>query len=115
MHLLALHQPRPGVPVPSRELTSEWASSSRPTFADDLRFAAAWGADEQLRLCVEWLLTHGDGFAAELGRELQAAMRPRSPSQKEQALKALDHLLAASKSQLGGETIRRALEALPDD
>jgi hypothetical protein len=34
---------------------------------------------------------------------------------KEQALKALAHILNNSATQLGADTIRRALEALPDD
>jgi len=45
---------------------------------------------------------------------VRAARRPK-PSLKEQALKALAHILNNSATQLGADTIRRALEALPDD
>jgi len=47
--------------------------------------------------------------------QMRIARRPKPPSLKQQALKALDHILNNSSTDLGGNTIRRALEALPDD
>ena len=40
-----------------------------------VRRAAAWGADEQLRLCVEWLIDQGH---SSLGHRMKNAMRPIS-------------------------------------
>jgi hypothetical protein len=46
-------QPRPGVPVPPESLAHGWVNRVATSVYDDLADAAAWGADEQLRLCVE--------------------------------------------------------------
>jgi hypothetical protein len=76
--------------------------------------AAAWGADEQLRLCVEFLDTRG--FAISTIAALKAAMRPeppKPPTLKEQALGAVDHLLKSGGSGPSYDIIRRALETLP--
>ena len=43
-----------------------------------------------------------------------ALAQPKPPSLKEQALEALAHILNNSSTQLGADTIRRALEQLPD-
>lgn len=43
-----------------------------------------------------------------------AARRPKPPTLKEQALEALEHILRHSSSELGANTIRRALEQLDD-
>ena len=81
--------------VPSPKQVDQW-------FDDAVRFngipkyyiarhAAQWGADQ-----------------------LRAARRPKPPRLKEQALEALEHILHNSSTELGAETIRRALEALDD-
>ena len=81
--------------------------------------AAQWGADQELKACCDWFQ---DFYKLEtwMERDLKAfcaARRPKPPSLKEQALKALkalDHCV----TQVAGthaDTIRRALEALPDD
>jgi hypothetical protein len=53
------------------------------------------------------------------GANLRAARRPKPPSLKQQALAALDHALEYDVSSIDDETvydtIRRALEALPND
>ena len=73
--------------------------------------AAAYraGADQELEACcaeVSW-------FTAD---KLRAARRPKPPSLKEQALKALDHICVNHSKATDHEcTIRRALEALPND
>jgi hypothetical protein len=49
-----------------------------------------------------------------LDRARAALSQPEPPSLKEQALEALAHILNNSSTQLGADTIRRALEQLPD-
>ena len=78
---------------------------------------AQWGADQELDACCalmdDWGL-NGDNF--------RAARRSKPPSLKKQALKALDEaLFMADDNPPEGicsdqaDTIRRALEALPDE
>ncbi len=50
-----------------------------------------------------------------LTEDLWTTRRPKPPSMKEQALEALAHILNNSSTQLGADTIRRALEQLPDN
>jgi len=81
--------------------------------------AAQWGADQELKACCEWL---GDiAYRQSLhlnGSHLRAARRPKPPSLKEQALKALERQSLRSISSLVSnndcDTIRRALEQLDD-
>jgi hypothetical protein len=78
--------------------------------------AAQWGADQELEACCKWLQCEaGDSATEFVAGDLRAARRPRPLSLKEQALEALDHILNNSSTELGASTIRRALEALPDD
>jgi hypothetical protein len=75
--------------------------------------AAAWGANEQLRLCVEWLRSRDMG---PLASSMQRAMRPeppKPPTLKEQALDALNGLYRYGGSGPTYDIIRRALETLP--
>jgi hypothetical protein len=55
---------------------------------------------------------------AHIAQDLRAARRPKSPSLKEQALEQLDGIAAVFRMTHGGnlvcDTIRRALEALPE-
>jgi hypothetical protein len=108
---------RPIAPPP--ELVRHWSRFQGDTDSEALWFrianeAAQWGADQELEACCEWLSGCG---CESYGRELRAARRPKPPSLKEEALKALkalDHRV----TQVAGthaDTIRRALEALPDD
>ena len=76
--------------------------------------AAQWGADQELEECAEWVgrMFHGHKTWSD---ELRAARRPKPPSLKEQALEALVSI--NSNFHVYGadiETIRRALEALPE-
>lgn len=101
--------------TPTLELMREWAQWNQgDTDPEDLWLrlctrAAQWGADTELEavihLCDEWL-------TAETIRRIRAARRPKPPSLKEQALADLDTLVGRGRSS---DTIRRALEALPDD
>jgi hypothetical protein len=70
--------------------------------------ASQWGADQELEACVQWLETNAYNDVARKLRNV------RRPSLKQQALKILDY-----PKDLWGkvdvDTIRQALEALPDD
>jgi hypothetical protein len=79
--------------------------------------AAQWGADQELEACVEWVDWKWSGIKS---RELRAARRPKPPSLKEQALGALGRFTSNAHSRADEmvqdiETIRRALDALPND
>ncbi len=72
--------------------------------------AARWGADQELEACCQWQDTFNYQNAGNL---LRAARRPKPPSLKEQALALLDD--ASDRLDAVHEnTIRRALEALPE-
>jgi hypothetical protein len=74
--------------------------------------AAQWGADQELEACCEWLDRNSPVIG---GFHLRIDRRPKPPSLKESALNALEHILRHSQTDHGANTIRRALEALPDD
>jgi hypothetical protein len=77
--------------------------------------AARWGADQELEACCEWTTAN---FGELPGQNLHLYRRPKPPSLKEQALEALneaDQGLNESEWRQRSDTIRRALEALPDD
>jgi hypothetical protein len=76
--------------------------------------AAQWGADQELEACCEEL--HQRDCAYLLPSQLRAARRPKPPNLKEQALEALGHLMEDEPNYKSSfDTIRRALEALPND
>ena len=68
------------------------------------------GADAELEACCKWL----PKLPPWSGDDLRRHRRPKPPSLKEQALEALAHILNNSSTQLGADTIRRALEQLDD-
>ena len=75
---------------------------------------ARWGADMELEACCEWIQTYHNSL---LAVDLRGIRRPKPPSLKEQALTALseaDQGLNESEWQQRSDTIRRALEALPE-
>jgi hypothetical protein len=80
------------------------------------------GADEQLEQAAKWLDISAL-FSAHLtitpsGDALRQAMRPKAPSLKEQALQALAEAdLGSTEAEWSQrfDTIRRALEQLPDN
>ena len=75
--------------------------------------AAQWGADKELEACCEWLT--GQSLHLD-GSYLRAARRPKPPSLKERALAALEALPTPAGQVTTDrlDTIRRALEALPE-
>jgi hypothetical protein len=74
--------------------------------------AAQWGADQELEACCEWLAIHFAG----LEQILRAARRPKPATLNSIALQMLgtieqsEHFIPEIT-----DTIRRALEALPND
>ena len=100
--------------TPPTELVRQWqreANHNESMFLQVASQAAQWGADQELEMCCEWLDERAvlNGSTA-----LRIARRPNSPSLKEQALAILDDC----SDCLDGShenTIRRALEALPND
>ncbi len=109
--------------VPSNILLNNWESdwlNERENFDMLLIQAYQAGADAELDACCEWLVAEPwFKYEHEAVKDLHAARRPKPKSLKEQALREMDNL----DEQLDGKfylldslgTIRKALEALPDD
>jgi hypothetical protein len=76
--------------------------------------AARWGADQELEACCAWL---AQSTSEPYINALRIARRPKPPSLKEQALEALEALPTPAGQVTADRlaTIRRALEALPND
>ena len=72
--------------------------------------AAQWGANQELDACCHEVQDMYSG-----GSRLRAARRPKPPSLKEEALKALERMQDQYPHLGNTKTIRRALEALPND
>jgi hypothetical protein len=100
---------------PPPELVEKWydaIDNSSTSWKQELANAAAqWGADQELEACVEYLVRCAQ-WEPEDVEELRAARRPKPPSLKEQALQEVDAL--EEMGTCNTDTIRRALEALPD-
>ncbi len=117
----------PITPLP--ELRSQWFNETPRADIYDyiIEKAAQWGADQELEACCEWLSiasSHGFGWGAAtiLSGKLRAARRPKPPSLKQQALDLLktdlepgQEVASITLPAKSIDTIRRALEALPND
>jgi len=114
--------------TPPPELVQQWFKQAHESADPDNQLsyydfiataAAQWGADQELEACVNWLEDADlDDSQKVSWVNLHAARRPKPPSLKEQALEQLLKVNAMLQFQTtGGETstIRRALEALPND
>ena len=107
--------------TPPPELVRQWqrdANHDEPMFPQIANQAAQWGADQQLAAVATWLdhniLDTPHLRITPIGETLIAAMRPKPPTLKEQALAVLDDC----SGRLDGaheNIIRRALEELPND
>jgi hypothetical protein len=79
------------------------------------RAAYAAGADAELKACAEWV---GQYMPDRFIESLRAARRPKPPNLKQKALTDLSeigsHYIGPGAAKLI-DTIRRALESLPDD
>ena len=97
--------------TPPPELVQQWIDANKTWLRGIALEAAQWGADQELEACCHYFARD---LRESLALELRATRRSKPPSLKEEALKALDHILNNSSTDLGGNTIRRALEQLPD-
>ena len=100
--------------TPPPELVQQWLAEGHhqdycSATEHAIAQAARWGADQELEACCK-LLELSDSNARDF---LTAARRPKPPSLKQQALTELDSL--ENMGACNANTIRRALEALPDD
>ena len=108
--------------TPPLELIQKWSEQFEAgrllyTMFEDIYRA---GADAELEACCEWasrwVPRWPDGTRIE--DELRAFRREEPPSLKEQALEALEHIAAGPNATAFlscQDTIRRALEQLPDN
>ena len=100
--------------TPTPELLEQWEAETAHTTKDETWHvavqAARWGADQELEAICKWVVEESLVTAD----DLRHARRPKSPTLKEQALA----LINSNKPYLDDtamDTIRRALEALPND
>ena len=104
--------------TPSDELIGEWIDTDEGGLNVISRIAtraAQWGADQELEACIGWFDKHIPGYELVADR-LRAARRPKPPSLKEQALALVEqHEDGWRPSPKDWDTIRRALEQLPDN
>ncbi len=108
--------------TPPPELLDKW--DNLPISTQEIFVVASqWGADAQLEKCHEWLYCRG--YNRTFLEEFRAALRPKPPSLKEEALKGFDTIADIVLEEYSGtrfyekykkvaDTVRRALEALPE-
>jgi hypothetical protein len=115
----AMNDQHPITPPP--DLVEQWEAETAHTTKDEMWHvavqAARWGADQELEACCDWLERNYNYPRAD--HPLRTARRPKLPTLKEQALIAL-HAVATGANDTREQhqdldTIRRALEALPND
>ena len=109
--------------TPPPELVQQWATVNGTHYEDLATLcrqvavqAAQWGADQELQACCHCFARD---LRESLALELRARRRPKPPSLKEQALKTLQRLSKDGfpcnyQEDSDWDTIRRALEALPE-
>jgi hypothetical protein len=105
--------------TPPPELVQELCDEPKLTWLERLHLAyqagAQWGADTELEKCCEWLMADPVGVVHEAVPALRAARRPKPQTLNSIALQMLGtierdaHYLPEIT-----DTIRRALEALPE-
>ena len=102
--------------TPPLELVEQWVDmlTSRSDQAV-FTMVAQWGADQVLDANCKWLFENAYPHKV-ASVYLRTVRRPNPPSLKEQALKALT-AIEGDFNTVGdrADTIRRALEALPND
>jgi hypothetical protein len=99
--------------IPSSELLDKWCKDlTLLNLRDIATQAAQWGADQELEACCKWIpiATPWDE------EQLRAARRPKPPSLKEEARQIIDCLIEGDcLNDDDAVTLRRVLEALPND
>ena len=102
--------------TPPPELVEEWGRMLE-YHRDEQVFSkiVQWGADAELEACCEWLERNYN--YPQVNHPLRAARRPKPPSLKKQALEALREAESSGCLYVNNrsDTIRKALEALPND
>ncbi len=114
-HLLTLNKEHPITPPP--ELVQQWWDGTHGAFYEFEAVttqAARWGAEQELEACCEWVSQFNYDDYSYQERLRAARRRPKPPSLKEQALKALDSFEGFTGSLEEVDIIRRALESLPE-
>lgn len=121
------NQQHPITPPP--ELVQQWFEQAHESDDPDNQLyycdfivtaAAQWGADQELESCCAEMDGWGDihySSGWKFSQNLRAARRPNPPSLKEQVLEKLMNLEQGTNPPSFNDynTIRRALEALPND
>lgn len=115
-----------------RQLRGDWRDQAYIP-ADFIRYvadrASAWGyvrghqagADWRLKKCCEWLTSqedwHVEGDFLTIAQDLRAALSPKPPSLKQQALEAIGRLCLPTGMDTveAVNCIKRALDTLPDE
>jgi hypothetical protein len=111
--------------TPPEELLEQWYWTAKSgNWQNALALAYRAGADQELEACCEWLKDFPHFVGIE--EQLRAARRPKPPSLKEQAFKALGPEPLPVTAPMGDtilnkniierhRLLHRALEALPND
>jgi hypothetical protein len=112
--------------TPPPELFAEWLAKAKRLHPNEslgfisgqiAQLAYRAGADRELQLCLDWFqefYKHESWVNKDL-QTFMIARRPKPPSLKEQALEALKHAEEGWRPiPADCDTIRRALESLPD-
>ena len=100
--------------TPPLELVEQWVRMleflpDKQVFSE----VAQWGADQELEACCE--LLKADGYKGH-AISLRNARRPKPPTDKELAIRELGDAYDKGKiDDTTYDTIRKALEALPND
>jgi len=109
--------------TPPIELVQQWFLGAKAMPVDQwvtdvATQAARWGSDQELEACCDWLMSQSPVDGIRRSQRLCVARRPKSPSLKEQALGALYAIATGADDtrefHQDLETIKHALEALPD-
>ena len=113
---------------PPQELVQKWINEEPGIYAEHIAARSAqWGwdqrapeiqaaADAELEACIRHLNLRG--HHSTVLNDLRAARRPKPSTLKERALNDLSRLMSKQVGIFDGkpfDTIRQALEALPDD
>jgi hypothetical protein len=100
--------------TPPPELLDKW--DNLPISTQEIFVVAAqWGADQELEACCEVLAREWNCAGKHVATNLHMIRRPKPSSLKEQALETLNFMESeANYDKPMFDTIRRALEALPE-
>lgn len=107
--------------TPPPELVQQWLAEGHhqdycSATEHAIAQAARWGADQELEACCEWVNDNFDHcISTDRSDWLRAARRPKPPSLKKQALKALEDMLRGYSTESAAETIRCFIKSLPDE